>query len=363
MKKIILLVFIIIVGVTNIRAQVIDDLTGAPILTDGQLDTLGQDITRTNNFFIFAGSNIPGSTSWVLNGVEIPSLAQGWYTDDGLHIASNINYICGYYSSYYSSNYYRNFIAVDLSNLSGYGITLPITSAVLKVQKYSSNPNNGFAVWDLHSVSTSWQAINTSYSSGDTVGQAIFNDLGTGLYYGNGVVDGSLPNTYIIETPLNNQAIADINAVIGGTFVIGGRANNFFTNAPPTAITNAATNITSSSATLNGSVNANGTSTNVSFVFGTTSGNLTQSANAVPYTLTGTTAVAVSANISGLTPGLTYYFRLRSENIEGAVVYGLEMQFVASDNQASVPLSAWSIYLGVFFIGIFIIVRYRRSVA
>ncbi len=361
MKKLILLVSVIIASATNMFAQVTNNLTGDPTLPAGQFGTSGQNMSRAGDFYIFGFSGGSYDQTWlVLNGVEVPSLTQGWYLDDGMHNVNNQNYICGFYTNHY----YRNFITADLSNLSGFGITPPITSAVLRTQKFESIPNTGFAVWDLYSVSTSWQVINANYSNGDPVGQAVFADLGTGSYYGNGVVDGSLPITSIIETPLNDAAINDINAAIGGTFVIGGRSDSFLTNAPPAAITNAATNITSTSATLNGSVNANGSSTNVSFHYGTISGNLTQSVDAVPYTITGSTATAVSANISGLTPGLTYYFQVRSENIHGAVVYGLEMEFTAKGGTPPVvPLSDWPIYLGIFFIGMFIMVRYRRAVA
>jgi len=324
------------------------------------LGTSGQQTTRSGDFYIFGYSGFNNVTWIVLNGVEVPSLQQGWYEGNGQHDPNNPNYICGFANN----EYYRNFITTDLSNLSGYGITPPITSAVLRTTKFISIPDTGYAVWDLHSVSTPWVTINTSYSEGSTTGQAVFNDLGTGSYYGNGVIDGSLPETAIIETPLNSVAIADINAALGGIFVIGGRSDDFQSNPPPTAATLAATNVAGTTATLNGTVNANGSSTDVTFIYGTTSGSLNQTINAVPYTVTGSTTTAVMANVTGLTSGETYYFQVRTENIYGAVVYGLEMEFTTGGTPTpSVPLSDWAIYIAIMLIGIAIFYRFKTRIA
>lgn len=362
MKKLILSIFVIFSGVMITQAQYVN---GDPTLTPEQnkiLEQQGQSPTRGINatdYFIFGNSNYSSSNSLVLNGVQVPNYYQGWFLDDGSHTASNSNYICGFYNN----QYYRNWHAYDLSNLSSYGITPPITSAVLRTQKFTSIPASGFAVWDLHSVTTAYSLINVTYPSGSAGGQAIFADLGTGTYYGNGTVDGSLPSSSFIETPLNSAAIADINNAIGSIFVIGGRSDDFLTDPPPTAVTLAATNLGGNMATLNGTVNANGTSTNVSFRYGTSSGNLTQTMVATPSTVTGSTVSSVSAVISGLTPGQTYYFQVIAENTNGAVVYGLEMSFVNAGSPLPVPISDWAIYLGIFLIAVFIVLRFRRRLA
>lgn len=88
------------------------------------------------------------------------------------------------------------------------------------------------------------------------------------------------------------------------------------TPTPPTVVTNAATAVTSASATLNGSVNANGVSTQTYFDWGLT----TAYGNTVagtPATLTGTTATAISTNLTGLQPNTTYHFRARGVNADG----------------------------------------------
>ncbi len=359
MKNLLLLTVFILIGSFTTHAQGTSNLQGDPTLPPGQYAASGQTTLRAGDFFIFGYSGGASSAFLELNGVEIPSITQGWYLDNGNHSATNSNYLCGFYYN----QYYRNFMAFDLANLNNYGITPPITSATLKVVKASSIPATGFAVWDLYHVSTPWSTINTNYNYGDPTGLAIFSDLGTGSYYGNGTVDGSLPSTAIIATTLNTAAVTDINASVGSVFVIGGRSDDYLTNAPPTAVTNAATSVTSNSATLNGEVNANGLPTTVTFLYGTSSGNLNQTVNAVPNSVTGTTSTPVSANISGLTPGVTYYFQVKTENSQGAIVYGAEMEFTTSSGPLPVPLSNWAIYFGIFLIGLFVMARYRRKMA
>jgi alpha-tubulin suppressor-like RCC1 family protein len=77
---------------------------------------------------------------------------------------------------------------------------------------------------------------------------------------------------------------------------------------PPVAVTLAATAITSTGATLNGSVNASGNSTGVSFDCGISTSYGTNVAG-TPTPLTASTATPVSATLTGLTPGTTYHFR------------------------------------------------------
>lgn len=96
----------------------------------------------------------------------------------------------------------------------------------------------------------------------------------------------------------------------------------------PAATTQAATNISASGATLNGSVNANDISTTVTFDYGTTTG-YGQTASATPGQVTGNTGTAASAVISGLTPGVTYHFRIKAVNSLGTA-YGDDMVFTTA---------------------------------
>ncbi|MFH0889254.1 MAG: hypothetical protein V1871_08625 [Planctomycetota bacterium] len=73
--------------------------------------------------------------------------------------------------------------------------------------------------------------------------------------------------------------------------------------------TNPTTNVTLTTATLNGTVNPNGVATNVYFEYGTTKAyNLYTS---YQYIGAGTTAINVSANLTGLLINTTYNFRIK----------------------------------------------------
>ena len=88
----------------------------------------------------------------------------------------------------------------------------------------------------------------------------------------------------------------------------------FSATGPPVVTTNPATNVTSSSATLNGTVYPHGLSTTVHFQYGRTTSYGSTTAN---QTKTGNTYQSVSANISGLTASTTYHFRIVATNSAG----------------------------------------------
>ena len=91
----------------------------------------------------------------------------------------------------------------------------------------------------------------------------------------------------------------------------------------PVAITNPATNVASSSATLNGSVDPHGLTTTVHFQYGTTTSYGHTTAN---QTKTGNAYQNVAANISGLSASTTYHFRIVATNSAGTR-YGGDRRF------------------------------------
>ena len=93
----------------------------------------------------------------------------------------------------------------------------------------------------------------------------------------------------------------------------------------PTATTSAASAVGGTSATLNGTVNANNASTTVTFEYGLTTSYGT-SVSATPGTVTGAGDTSVSASLSGLAPNTTYHFRVVGVNSAGTT-YGADMTF------------------------------------
>jgi hypothetical protein len=92
----------------------------------------------------------------------------------------------------------------------------------------------------------------------------------------------------------------------------------------PSVTTNDATNFATTSATLNGELASLGTasSVNVSFEWGTATGSYTHTTADQARIGTG----AFSADLSGLTPGTTYYYRAKADG-DGDAVYGEEKSF------------------------------------
>ncbi|MBA7596698.1 hypothetical protein ES703_03682 [subsurface metagenome] len=93
--------------------------------------------------------------------------------------------------------------------------------------------------------------------------------------------------------------------------------NYYSYTAPPTAITGTPTDVSSVSATLNGTVNPNGSSTTYYFEYGITTNYGSQTPDPPGSVGSGTSNVSVSAPVLELTPNTTYHFRLVASNIGG----------------------------------------------
>ncbi len=100
------------------------------------------------------------------------------------------------------------------------------------------------------------------------------------------------------------------------------------TASAPTVVTTAATSITSTGATLNGTVNANDASTTVTFEYGLTTG-YGSMITAAQSPVTGTTVTPVSADVTGLSPNTLYHYRAVGVNSEGTT-NGNDMSFTTA---------------------------------
>jgi uncharacterized protein (TIGR02145 family) len=105
---------------------------------------------------------------------------------------------------------------------------------------------------------------------------------------------------------------------------------------PPAGSTQEATNISVSGATLNGIVNAQFLSTEVTFEYGSDK-NYGQTVTAVPSPVNGNTNINTAAFISGLTSGSTYHFRIKMSNLLGTT-YGNDYTFKTVSIANGVPL-------------------------
>ena len=121
-----------------------------------------------------------------------------------------------------------------------------------------------------------------------------------------------------------------ILAIVGMLFAIPGIAEAAGT---PNVTTSAASSITSTSATLNGTVNPAKQSTTYSFQYGATTG---YGASTAAQAVGGNGTKSVSATISGLLPSTTYHYRLIAANASGPST-GQDVTFTTATAGAVAP--------------------------
>jgi uncharacterized protein (TIGR02145 family) len=157
-----------------------------------------------------------------------------------------------------------------------------------------------------------------STTANPTISNSFTSD-GTGSGTFTSSISGLTPGTiYYIRAYATNS--------VGTSY---GNEINFTTQNPtyvaPAVTSSAATLVTNTSATLNGSVNANGSSTTVTFEYGTTFV-YGSTINTTPGTVTGITPTTVSGALTGLIPGQLYHFRVKAVSA-GGTVYSDDLTF------------------------------------
>lgn len=108
----------------------------------------------------------------------------------------------------------------------------------------------------------------------------------------------------------------------------------YATTALPTVTTGAASNVTTNSATLAGTVNGNGLNTTAMFSHGVASGSYTGTS-----TTQSVSGTAVSIGISGLSSGATYYYRIAANSGAGTST-GSEASFTTTSGPVAEPTLA-----------------------
>jgi uncharacterized protein (TIGR02145 family) len=190
------------------------------------------------------------------------------------------------------------------------------------------------AVTTAATAITTGSAILNGTVNANNSSSVVTFDYGTTISYGQSVTATQSPVTGNTATSVS----ANITGLTPGTTyhykiksvsaagTSTGMDDTFTTLfPPPVVISAAATYVTSTGATLNGTVNANNTSTTVTFEYGTTTG-YDYSATASQSPVTGTTVANVSAVITGLDPSTTYHFRVKATS-EGGTTNGSDLTF------------------------------------
>src|SRR4029077_16341182 len=198
---------------------------------------------------------------------------------------------------------------VYVTTLSPTGPPAVITDRATYIASYSARLKN---IVDPHGLTTT---VYFQYGTSTNYGLTTAIQSKTGDTYQNVVATiGGLTasTTYHFRIVATNSA---------GTRY--GVDQTFTTTGPPGVITSPATNVTSSSATLNGSVDPHGLTTNVHFQYGTTT---SYGLTTAIQDKTGDTYQNVVATIGGLTASTTYHFRIVATSSAGTR-YGADQTF------------------------------------
>ncbi|CAH1214857.1 hypothetical protein PAECIP111893_03858 [Paenibacillus plantiphilus] len=113
---------------------------------------------------------------------------------------------------------------------------------------------------------------------------------------------------------------------------------------PPSSTTSTASNVSYTSATLNSTVNDNGTNTTVTFDYGTTASyGMNASATTGGTVVAGTGNTAASVDLTSLSPNTTYHYRVKAVSSAGTA-YGSDQTFttLAPAQTATVSVAATS---------------------
>ena len=197
--------------------------------------------------------------------------------------------------------------------------------------------------WGTETVDDTTSANTGKYNSiavgtSGAVYISYFDDINDDLMYATKVSGGSWGTTTVDSTGNTGEwssiAVGTSGAAYISYYDISNTALKYAANPTHTAVTGAASVVSTSGATLGGTANATGLATTAFFQYGVTSGSYTGTSST--QSVSGTSDTAVSIALSSLSAGTTYYYRLANQHYTN-LVYGGEASFSTSSAPVAEP--------------------------
>ncbi|RZM11631.1 MAG: hypothetical protein EOO88_46625, partial [Pedobacter sp.] len=264
-----------------------------------------------NTLIVSIGSDFAGFSQSIDLGNRLSTV--GWH--HFAYVYNGADWLFYVDGTLISSNPDQEGLSGATPNYSGSGLTqfkiggLSDGSTVVGALDYFDGSMDDFRVWNTARTQTQLSANRTTELTG--------SETGLVLYYKMNEQSGQVV-TNSTSNPLNgilgtNATVETVDPAINQVGIVTGT---------PLTTTVAATNITGSSGTLNGTVNDNGASTTVNFDYSTnstlSSGVTTVSATTGGTVNAGAGNTSVSVALSGLTGSTTYYYRVKGSNAGGS---------------------------------------------
>jgi hypothetical protein len=270
------------------------------------------NITSTNAYCSASGLVTGYIADWTFGTAEPGSSGSGLFTSNGHYLVGVLS--CGPVpatcSSSPSYSKFANFYPQIQQYISSSIPSPPVANPATFVASNSFRAN-----WRSVSGATGYQ-LDVSTSSSFNTYVPGYHNLNVGNATSRTVTGLNASTKYYYRVRVYNG-----NGTSGNSNVI--TVTTLSPTGFPVVITNPATNVTNSSARLNGSVNPHGLSTTVYFQYGRTTSYGSRTSN---QTKTGNNYQNVSANISGLSAHTTYHFRIMGTNAVGTR-YGSDRTF------------------------------------
>ncbi|MFH0889170.1 MAG: glycine-rich protein [Planctomycetota bacterium] len=274
-------------------------------------------------------------------------------------VATNVYFEYGRTTTYgnYTSYQYIGAGTTDINvsaNITGLSINTTYNFMIKAVKRDGSTydgPNVSFTTHGRTPVCVTITATNVTFNAATLNGTVNANTLATTAYFNYGLTTsydsttisqpiGSGTSNFPVTTDISGLSESTLyNFMVVGTNSAGttyGNNRTFTTTVSPKPIcvTKSATNITTNSARLNGTINPNSLATNAYFSYGlTTSYTVTTTSMAIG---SGTANIGVTADISGLSLNTEYSFRIAGISSAG-INYGNNRTFTTGNSFGSAP--------------------------